>query len=573
MVHDPGIARPNGARRFRDTRRQPDTMLRFIAFTDEGTPDQRLDTAGAFAFGPGEVPMQAEITSAAGVVTCQPRLDGAAGLSVLADVTGPDGLVRQIRVQTCLLPPRERPYLFWLEIARRQVMRVLNRLEDWSLFDLPTDHPAMAMFAEGREQFSHALVGAGGLAATAEDPHPDLSAESDRLARLAVGLIVEAGEQLALEQARRDMDRRISGRGYRDATDAYTAAHGEPPPPDTPVVVQNTVGVTLPGTPLVGVRVSPKAFAEPLHQAALSACDFISLPMRWNEMEPEESKYDYAPTDRWIEWAVRKAKLPVHAGPVVDFSPECLPEYLYIWENDYEELREVVHEHVRSIVTRYRRTVTRWTIASGLHVNTNFTLTYDQLLDLTRLCVLLVRRLQPGAKVYLGLDQLWGEHYADNRYSLPALAYAQAVADAGVHVDGLSLRLMFGTGGPGTTTRDLMSIAAMLDRCAELEKPLAISVAGVPSQPMPDNAPRGGWWRGGWTPESQAAWLERVLAIAASKPYVQSVCWAELLDPPSASPTPGIGLITRDGKAKPALARLAALRNAIHAGRAEVPAQ
>lgn len=548
-------------------------MLRFVSFAEDGTPNAGLEPVGAYAFGPADIPMQAEVSASDGVITCRPRLDGAAGLSLILAVECPRGAPRVIRVQTCLLPARERPYLLWLEIARRQVMRVLNRLEDWGLFDLPAEHPAMALFSEGRELFSHALVGAGGVAAGGEERHVGLGAASDALARRAVGMIVDASELLALEQARRDGPRRVSGQAYEEAVELYTQVHGEPPPPGAPVVVQNTVGVTNPGPPLVGVRVSPRAFAEPLQQAALGVCDFISVPMRWNEMEPQESVYEYGPTDRWIEWAVRKAKLPVFAGPVVDFSPECLPEYLYIWENDYEELREVVHEHVRSVVTRYRRTVTRWTIASGLHVNTNFTLTYDQLLDLTRLCVLLVRRLQPGAKVFLGLEQLWAEHYAENRYSLPALAYAQAVADAGVHVDGLSLRLMMGTGEAGGSTRDLMAIAAMLDRCAELEKPIALSVLGAPSQPAPEGAPKSGSWRGPWSPDSQAAWLERVCAIACCRPYIQSLCWSELLDPPSGSASPGVGLITRDGKSKPSLAKLAAIRAALQSGRAVLPAE
>src|SRR5690606_39936440 len=37
-----------------------------------------------------------------------------------------------------------------------------------------------------------------------------------------------------------------------------------------------------------------------------------------------------------------------------------------------------------------------------------------------------------------------------------------------------------------------------------------------------------GRWRGGWSPETQAQWLEAMGAIAMAKPYVHSVCWQEL---------------------------------------------
>jgi tripartite-type tricarboxylate transporter receptor subunit TctC len=42
------------------------------------------------------------------------------------------------------------------------------------------------------------------------------------------------------------------------------------------------------------------------------------MPMRWIDMEPAEGKYDFSATDRWIEWAVRAAKLPVVGGPLIE---------------------------------------------------------------------------------------------------------------------------------------------------------------------------------------------------------------------------------------------------------------
>ena len=232
---------------------------------------------------------------------------------------------------------------------------------------------------------------------------------------------------------------------------------------------------------------------------------------------------------------------------------------------------EVVYEHVKNVVTRYRRTVSRWTIVSGLHVNSHFTFNYDQLMDLTRLCVLLVRRLQPKARVFLGLDQPWGEYFAKHRQSLPPMLYADTVAQSGVVVDGYAIRLVLGGEDTGHASRDLMAISALLDRAALLEKPIALSTIAAPAV-QPESASAGSW-RGGWDPEHQARWLEQVVAIAAAKPYAHSICWADLVDQTMPGcPRPSMGLVKAEGQPRPALGALTKIRAEMKAGRSPLGA-
>jgi hypothetical protein len=89
----------------------------------------------------------------------------------------------------------------------------------------------------------------------------------------------------------------------------------------------------------------------------MSNVDFVTMPMRWQDMEPKEGKYnvhEHRPVDR-----VGGARREVAGlcGPAGGFPPPCTPDWLYIWENDYETLRDLVVEHMQSIVTRYRRTI------------------------------------------------------------------------------------------------------------------------------------------------------------------------------------------------------------------------
>jgi len=480
-----------------------------------------------------------------------------------------------LSLRTCLLPERDSPYLLSLELARYRLMLFLNKMEDWGLSDLAGDSPIMVRFESARRVFTEALV-AQRADADRDESKFGFSARADRLARRAMALAIDAGEQLALDKAKKDGAARATGAVYKAAVAAYEAATQETPPAEAAIIVAGTTGVTLPGRPTLGCAVNPNQFTDEQQRAIAAACDFVSVPMRWTDLEPAEGKYSFKNTDRWIEWAVRKAKIPIVAGPVIDFRPGCAPDWLYIWENDYETLRQYIEEHIRQVVTRYRRTVARWTVASGLHVNGNFKLTFEQMMDLTRLCVTRIKKLHPTAKVQLEITQPWGEYYAYDRRSLPPLVYAEMLVQASVPVDAFAVRLQVGQPLAGQSTRDLLAISTLLDQYAGVERPIAVSVLGAPSQPprleRVDQQPMDpGYWRLPWSDMQQGEWLTRVVGLAASKPFVQSVCWQEVGDVPlgqAPREMPDGGLLNAAGQPKPALKRLYDMRMALKEGRA-----
>jgi hypothetical protein len=526
----------------------------------------------AHLLGPDDVPVQAEIRLVDGVIRCEKRGSESAALALQFEVREADGLSHEggrLTLQTCLLPERksgDRPYLLSLELARHRLMLFLNKLEDWALFDLPADHPVMQRFERARAAFTDAVVNQSVV--EADDAH---SAEADAAARKALALAVEASEDLALEQAERQLKRRLSGelvaaaRAMAAPANALTDHEAR----ESRNALMGTTGVILSTPPTVGVTIAPDQFSPALQQTVAESCDFITVPLRWMDMEPGEGKYAFGATDRWIEWAVRTAKLPVIGGPIIDFRPERVPEWLYIWENDYETLRELVYEHVRQIVTRYRRTIGMWTVVSGLHVNRNFTLAFEQIMDLTRLCLTVVRKLQPQAKVQIELDQPWGEFVTTGTRSIPPTLYAEMIGQAGLSVDQFALRVDMGQPEPGASTRDLMAFSELLDRYAKLEVPLSISALSAPAQPPePESLGLGGQmdpesWRGAWSPETQMRWMTEMIAIAASKPFVHSVCWNELYDSARPSQQRHTGLLDDRGHPRPALARLAEIRRAL----------
>ncbi len=529
-------------------------MLSFIVFNRDHTPTDAASLRHAYLLGKDELPIPADIRVETGRIAASKESRTSAAIAVQMDTGAPGRLT----LQTCLLPDRDRTYLLELELARHRIMLFLNKLEEWSLSDLPADHPAMATFEKARLHFSRALC-----AERARDG--SYTKDQSALAGQALTLAIEASELLAQHKSNLQLAERLK------AAEAPAKIEPGKGPPNSAAM------------PLIGCTVHNELYTEALHRVLTKSFDFINCPMRWSELEREEGSYNFAHTDRWIEWAVRQAKLPVFAGPVLDLSDGALPEWLYIWENDYRTLRELAYEHLKMIVTRYRRTVSRWTIISGVNVNHPLKLSVEQMIELTRLSVLLVRKLHPAAKVVVEIAQPFGEHATANPASLPPLLYAELINESGTQVDGFGLRLQTGQGECGRSARDLMQLSAILDSFANFEKPLHITAIGAPSEPIGPSAAQGdpgdstgplgftpehqdaGYWRTPWSGAAQAEWLTHALVICLSKPQVQSVCWQGLVDTAASVEMPHAGLLSAMGKPKPALKRFADLIAAVKA--------
>ncbi|MEC9373109.1 MAG: endo-1,4-beta-xylanase, partial [Planctomycetota bacterium] len=369
-------------------------MLKFVVFEDRA-PATRWPLRHARLLGHDAAALPGTVRFNNGAVECEKSVAGSAALTLQWDA-GPAGV---LMLQTCLLPERDRPYLLSLELARHRIMLSLMKLEEWAQFTTPQDHPVSKALAAAHATFMRALS-----CSPAPDGLP--TAQQDDLAREALIAAIQAGEMLTEKHASEQLQSRLDANA--ESTERRPA-------------------------PYIGCVVRTDRIGDVLQSVIRDSFDFITLPLPWKTLEPEEgSRYQFQPADRWIEWAVRKGGVPVVAGPIIDFRPQSVPDWLYIWENDYETLRDLVYEHLKRIVTRYRRVVQRWTVVSGLNVNSNFTLSLEQLIDLTRLCALVVRKLQPNAQIIIEVDQPFGEYVADNQHGVPPLLYTELLFQAAV---------------------------------------------------------------------------------------------------------------------------------------------
>jgi len=497
-------------------------MLKFQVFEDN-LPASKYAIRNAHLLGPDHSAMRCGISfdASQGLIICDKKESGSASLAIQQAV----GDCGELTLQTCLLPDRNEPYLLLLELARHRLMTLYNKFEDWGMFEVINDTPVQRRTELARKLFIEAMC-----------LQHDEPAHSAKLARDALVAAIDGSEELALAHADLLLNRR--------------KAAGALP--------KNLFGAGMPLT----------NNSERLRGALAANFDFLTLPAPWKMLTPEEAGYRWELLDNWVDWATR-AGLPVTIGPLISFEPNHLPEWMFIWEHDYDTVRDMVYEHLERVVMRYKDRVNCWNIVGGLHVNSHFTFSFDQVMDLTRMCAVLVKKIQPQSKVLIEIRQPFGEYFSGNQRSIPPLMYADLLVQSSVPFDGIVLKLIMGQAVPGQYVRDLMQLSNLLDYFGPYGKPINI-VTGVPSETVTQEMialeqnqesidPNCGHWRKPWSTVVQSHWFEAMYKIAISKPYVESITWQDMVDHPDME-LPLSGLIGEDMVPKSIFRRLVSMR-------------
>ncbi len=294
--------------------------------------------------------------------------------------------------------------------------------------------------------------------------------------------------------------------------------------------------------------------------------DYAVVPTSWKVMSPQEGAFQPEGVDYWVE-TLNRNRMPVIAGPLINLMTEDLPDWLFIWENDFDTIREMAYEHVQRIVQRYRKKVALWNVVGGVATNNAFSLNFEQMIELTRLVVAQVKNLLPTARTLIQISLPFGEYHAKSPSSVAPMLYAEMAAQAGINFDGYALQLELGVPQTGRYMRDLFQVSTLLDRFSSIGRPVFVTAVCAPGRSTPDagdksegrlDPSQGGRWHRPWDPQLQADWMEAVYRVALSKPFVESVAWGDLAD---IQPTvPGGGLVTDMFQPKPAFERLQQLR-------------
>ena len=113
----------------------------------------------------------------------------------------------------------------------------------------------------------------------------------------------------------------------------------------------------LPTQLVLAVEGDPRS--SPLAGEWTQAFNAARVGSSWKTLAPSEGQFRWDEFDAQLAWA-QKQNLAVHAGPLLDFRPGALPDWIWLWEGDFETVLGLVVDLVRQAVQRYKGKVPVW---------------------------------------------------------------------------------------------------------------------------------------------------------------------------------------------------------------------
>jgi hypothetical protein len=425
----------------------------------------------------------------------------------------------ELTLSSATLRERYEPYQLEVELARGTVNRLRNQLANWEMMGLVVSDELREATLEACRRFSRS--------ATAQH-EPERAAE---LAELAITAGVDAILLL---------------------TNTYTTQA---------MSVRRPQGQKL--STLLGIQLGNQMPELGLARQLPAAFNLSAARMSWRWIESSEGKREWSDADAQIEWA-HQAGMKIAAGPLLEFTDFCVPDWAYLWEGDFDALRNFMFEHVRRTVQRYRGKVQLWQIASRMCHGRALALSEEQRLQIVAQSIHVAREADPRTPMIISFDQPWGEHLAHEQLDLAPLHFADALVRADLGLSGLGLEINLGYHPRASSYRTPLALSRLIDYWSMLELPLLVSLtlpSSAAADPRADSRVRvsGDPKSGDVSPDAQRRWVEQNVPLLLAKNSVQVVIWNQLTDAHSHE-FPHSGLFDAQHEAKPAFEALGALR-------------
>ena len=486
-------------------------LMRFVVSSPDRITEHAVEQA--FMSGLDRIPWRGQIRQEGDEILLERTTSDSGNLHIPWQVEGHGWLT----LATGSLMERPEPYYLPLELARGKIAQVRNQLAEWCGIGLSVPEAATERLAEAVADFSRAAINA------------PTSEESVSAAGLALRAACDAAALLAA--------------GYVDQALAVRHRLGQ----RRPCFLGADLGVSL--------------LEDYAAEQFLKSFDAANVPLVWREVETSEGSRSWRIPDRQIQWC-KTHHLSISAGPLLQFDTHALPDWLYLYEGEFESLQAFASKFVREAVTRYRGQVDLWQCVGRSNTAEVLSLSEEERVRLTAHCVELARSLDATTPIVVSFDQPWSEYVSRQETDFPPLHFADALARAGLGLTGVMLEINLGYCPGGTLPRDLLEFSRQLDHWSVLGLPLYVALT-LPSSTSADPlAQRAcGFLPANYTPKTQRTWAHRIVSMLLAKASVQGILWNQLCDHEPHSFAHG-GLFDLRRHPTPALRMLASLRNA-----------
>lgn len=423
----------------------------------------------------------------------------------------------QLILSTASLMERAKAYNLPLELARGALNRLRNQAADWEMGGLVLSQNLHASIRAATAVFCIAVSSENDL-------------EAADFAEQSIKAALDTSETLADEFC----------------TQVMAARHDQ--------------GGPLPS--LLGGRLPSRMLSEAESTSLPDAWNAAVVPFSWREIERTAGQFSWDDCDERIRWCQSQG-WRIIGGPLLCVGKQNLPDWIYLWEEDFEQLQAHATQFLRATVERFRGRVHIWHCAERMNVDGALRLTEEQRLRLVVAAIDELRRIDPQTPILVSFDQPCGEYLANSSLELSPLHFADSLVRADLGIAGIGLEFNMGYWPQGTFPRDRIEFSRQLDRWSLLGLPLVVFLS-APSSGERDPAARVDAMvpsnsSDAASPESQQRLVERLAPLLLAKHYVQGLFWNEFSDADVSDFAHG-GLFDAAGQQKPILDVFTSLR-------------
>ena len=420
---------------------------------------------------------------------------------------------------TTSLMERESPYYLPLELARGVLCRLRNQLAIWQPLGFEIPGALQELIGQSTQKLSLAATGSQG-----DTVVNDAAEQSIAMSVRATEMLIARYTNLLLQMRQQTMPKLST---------------------------------------ILAANLESSGLGENVAKSFVAAFNSAVVPLRWSDVEFNTGQYQWQVSDRQLQWCHQHG-LKVIAGPLLQMDARSLPDWLFLWDGDFDNLSSYALNYAEAAVLRYRGQVAVWNCTARMNMESACSLTEEQRLKLTLRVVEMVKRHEPKTPVIVTMDQPWGEHVAHDEVGLTPLHFADALVRADIGLAGIGLEVNLGYVPRGTEPRDLLDFTQQLDFWSCLGLPLLVFLT-VPSNTAPD--PLGdhtlqvkqGAAGGILNAQTQCEVVRNLVRLFISKQAVQGVIWNQLDDSKPHDFLHG-GLVDGNGRVKPVMDMLAEIR-------------
>lgn len=263
-------------------------------------------------------------------------------------------------LSTATLMQRDRPYQLAVELARGKCNQVRNQIADWQSIGLSVPGKVEGAMHKALEALSHAVTA---------------QADAARAATLAQKSIV-----LAL-----------------DAADLLVSSYT-----DQALAARHRSGHKI--NTLLAANLGQHLLEQPMLAYYLKAFNAAQVPLAWRAIEAAEGVYQWDVTDRQIA-ACQENGLTVCAGPLLRLDAAGMPDWLYLWEGDFDSILSFITEFMEKVVIRYQGKIDVWQCAARVNVGEGLSLTEEQRLRMAARAIEVTQDIDRGTPLVVRFDQ------------------------------------------------------------------------------------------------------------------------------------------------------------------------